>query len=98
MNEYSDCGGLISFGVLGALWAASGGVTARNGNKRTSGGRSCRIQRLIAERYGVSYNTNYLSEMLLRLRSCFRQPLIVIWDRSQAHRARVVNEHLNINI
>ena len=32
--------------------------------------------------------------MLRHLRSCLGQPLIVIWDRSQTHRARVVKEYL----
>ena len=32
--------------------------------------------------------------MLRHLRSCLQQPLIVIWDRSQAYRARVVKEYL----
>ncbi len=30
----------------------------------------------------------------MALRSCLGRPLIVIWDRSQAHRARVVKEYL----
>jgi transposase len=32
--------------------------------------------------------------MLRHLRSWLGQPLIVIWDRSQAHRARIVKEYL----
>src|SRR5262245_36494485 len=44
-----------------------------------------RIQRLIADRYGVSYNTNYLSEKLRKSGWSVQQPLRVARERSEEH-------------
>jgi len=43
-----------------------------------------RIQRLIADRYGVSYNTNYLSEILRKSGWSVQQPLRVAREREEA--------------
>jgi transposase len=43
-----------------------------------------RIQRLIAERYGVSYNTNYLNKKLRKSGWSIQQPVRVAREREEA--------------
>jgi transposase len=50
--------------------------------------------RIYKRHYREAIRGPQVVRMLRHLRSCLGQPLIVIWDRSQAHRARVVKEYL----
>ena len=50
--------------------------------------------RIYKRHYREAIRGPQVVRMLRHLRSCLQQPLIVIWDRSQAHRARVVKEYL----
>jgi hypothetical protein len=50
--------------------------------------------RIYKRHYREAIRGPQVVRMLRHLRSCLRQPLIVIWDRSQPHRARVVKEYL----
>ena len=52
-----------------------------------------RIQRLIAERYGVSYNTNYLSEKLKKSGWSTQQPLRAAREREETLVAEWLKEH-----
>ena len=52
-----------------------------------------RIQRLIAERYGVGYNTNYLSEKLRKSGWSVQQPLRVAREREEALVTQWFREH-----
>lgn len=52
-----------------------------------------RIQRLIAERYGVGYNTNYLSEKLRKSGWSVQQPLRVAREREEALVTQWLREH-----
>jgi transposase len=52
-----------------------------------------RVQRLIAERYGVSYNTNYLSEKLRKSGWSVQQPVRVAREREEALVAEWLREH-----
>jgi transposase len=52
-----------------------------------------RIQRLVAERYGVSYNTNYLSEKLRKSGWSVQQPVRVAREREEALVTERLREH-----
>lgn len=52
-----------------------------------------RIQRLIADRYGVSYNTNYLSEKLRKSGWSVQQPVRVAREREEALVRQWLQEH-----
>jgi len=52
-----------------------------------------RIQRLIADRYGVSYNTNHLSEKLRKSGWSVQQPLRVAREREEALVTQWLQEH-----
>jgi len=52
-----------------------------------------RIQRLIADRYGVSYNTTYLSEKLPKSGWSVQQPLRVAREREEALVTQWLQEH-----
>jgi transposase len=52
-----------------------------------------RIQRLIADRYGVSYNTNYLSEKLRKSGWSVQQPLRIAREREEALVTQWLQEH-----
>jgi transposase len=52
-----------------------------------------RVQRLIAERYGVSYNTNYLSEKLRKSGWSVQQPVRVAREREEALVTERLREH-----
>src|SRR5215468_3954336 len=52
-----------------------------------------RIQRLIADRYGVSYNTNYLSEKLRKSGWSVQQPARVAREREEALVTQWLQEH-----
>jgi len=52
-----------------------------------------RIQQLIAERYGVSYNTNYLSEKLRKSGWSVQQPVRVAREREEALVTEWFREH-----
>ena len=52
-----------------------------------------RIQRLIADRYGVSYNTNYLSEKLRKTGWSAQQPVRVAREREEALVREWLQEH-----
>ncbi|HEY8460857.1 MAG TPA: winged helix-turn-helix domain-containing protein [Blastocatellia bacterium] len=52
-----------------------------------------RIQRLIAERYGVSYNANYLSEKLRKSGWSLQQPVRVAREREEALVTEWLREH-----
>jgi hypothetical protein len=51
------------------------------------------LQRLIADRYGVGYNTNYLSEKLRKSGWGVRQPVRVAREREKALVTRRLQEH-----
>src|SRR5215510_8136173 len=52
-----------------------------------------RIQRLIADRYGVGYNTNYLSEKLRKSGWSVQQPVRVAREREEALVREWLQEH-----
>jgi transposase len=52
-----------------------------------------RMQQLIVQRYGVSYNTNYLSEKLHKLGWSLQQPLRAARERAEALVADWLKQH-----
>ena len=50
--------------------------------------------RIYKRHYRESIRAPQVVRMLRHLRSCLGRPILVVWDRSQTHRARLVKEYL----
>ena len=50
--------------------------------------------RIYKRHYRESIRAPQVIRMMRHLRSCLKQPVLVIWDRSQTHRTRIVKNYL----